>query len=81
MIETLIKYLLKRLAGITPQQWAAALLWVLNASRQYRDEPGTTKRERVIAILQKQFPDMTSGNLLTLVQVAWAWLNSTGKLK
>jgi hypothetical protein len=80
MTEWLIKRVLAKLAGVTAQQWSAALLWVLNAARQYRDEPGATKRERVIAILHKQFPDLTSGHLLTLVQVAWAWLNYQKKL-
>jgi hypothetical protein len=80
MIEFLVKRVLAYLAGVTPQQWAAATLWVLNASRQFKDEPGATKREKVISILQKQFPEMKGGDLLTLTQTAWAWLTKTGKI-
>jgi hypothetical protein len=37
MIETLIKYILRKLAAVTPQQWAAALLWVLNTARACKE--------------------------------------------
>lgn len=80
MKEYLIKHILGWLAGVTAKQWSAALLWVINTARSYKDEAGATKRERVIAILKKQFPDLSSGNVTTLVQLAWAWLNKTGKL-
>ena len=79
MIEFLIKTVLKRLAGITPQQWAAALLWVLNTSRNYRDEPGATKKERVVSVLKKQYPSLDGWTLDTLIQVAFAWLRKEGK--
>lgn len=80
MIELILKRLLAYLAGVTAQQWSAALLWVINTARTYKDEAGATKRERVIAILKKQFPDLSSGNVTTLVQLAWAWLNKAGKI-
>jgi len=80
MIELILKRLLAYLAGITNQQWSAALLWVLNTARAFKDEAGATKRERVIALLKKQFPEMSTGDLTTLVQLAWAWLTKTGKL-
>jgi hypothetical protein len=80
MIESLIKYILSKLAGITAQQWSSALLWVLNTARSYKDEDGATKRERVISVLKKQFPNMSNGNMLTLIQTAWAWLNFKKKI-
>jgi hypothetical protein len=80
MIELLLRRLLAYLAGITAKQWSAALLWVLNTARTYKNEEGETKRERVIAVLKGQFPDMSDGDLLTLVQLAWAWLVKTKKL-
>jgi len=80
MKEFIIKRVLAWLAGVTAKQWAAALLWVLNTARQYRDDSGATKRERVVSVLKKQFPEMDGGDILTLVQNAWAWLNKTGKL-
>jgi hypothetical protein len=79
MIQTLIKFLLSKLAGITAQQWSAALLWVINTARTYKDEPGATKKERVLSVLKKQFPDLDGWKLDTLIQVAFAWLRKEGK--
>lgn len=79
MIQTLIKFLLSKLAGITAQQWSAALLWVINTARTYKDEPGATKKERVVGVLKKQFPDLDGWKLDTLIQVAFAWLRKEGK--
>ena len=79
MIETLIKYLLKRLAGITAQQWSAALLWVLNTARQYQDEPGASKKERVLKVLKSQFPELDGWKLDTLIQFALAFLRHQKK--
>ena len=79
MIQTLLKYLLSKLAGITAQQWSAALLWVLNASRQFKEESGASKKERVLAILKKQFPDMENWKLDTLIQFALLFLRHQNK--
>ena len=79
MIQSLLKFLLSKLAGITAQQWSAALLWVLNTARTYKDEPGTSKRERVIAVLKKQFPDLENWKLDTLIQFALAFLRYQNK--
>jgi hypothetical protein len=79
MIQTLIKFLLSKLAGITAQQWSAALLWIINTARTYKDETGATKKERVVGVLKKQFPDLAGWKLDTLIQVAFAWLRKEGK--
>jgi hypothetical protein len=79
MIQSLIKFLLAKLAGITAKQWSAALLWVLNTARAYQHEPGTSKKERVVKVLKGQFPELASWQLDTLIQVALAWLRREGK--
>jgi hypothetical protein len=79
MIQSLIKFLLARLAGITAQQWAAAVLWVLNTARSYQNESGPSKRARVIVVLKRQFPELDGWRLDTLIQFAFAWLRKEGK--
>jgi hypothetical protein len=79
MIEALIKFILRKLAGITAQQWSAALLWVLNTAREYRTATGTTKKERVLTVLKKQFPTLPDWKLDTLIQVAFAFLRHRKK--
>jgi hypothetical protein len=80
MKELIIKRILSWLAGVTQQQWSSALLWVLNTARTYSNESGATKRERVLKVLKSQFPELSDGNLLTLIQIAWAWLSKTKKI-
>ena len=79
MIQTLIKFIVARLAGITALQWSAALLWVLNTARAYKDSSGSDKKERVLTVLKKQFPELANWQLDTLIQVALAWLRKEGK--
>lgn len=79
MIQTLIKYLLARLAGITAKQWTVALFWVLNTAQAYKDSSGTDKKERVLNVLKKQFPELAGWQLDTLIQVALAWLRKEGE--
>jgi hypothetical protein len=83
MIQSLIKFLLARLAGITAQQWNAAILWVLNTARAYKDSSGSDKKERVLTVLKKQFPELDTESdrwkLDTLIQFAFAWLRKEGK--
>jgi hypothetical protein len=74
MIEALVKYILAKLAGLTAQQWGAAVLWVLNTARAYGNEPGATKKERVVKVLKAQFPDLSNFQLDTLIQTALAFL-------
>lgn len=74
MIQTLIKYLLSKLAGITAEQWSAALLWVINTARTFKDEPGASKKERVVGVLKRQFPHLENWKIDTVIQFAYAFL-------
>ena len=73
-MQTLIRWILSKLAGITAQQWAAAVQWVIIAARDMREAKGDEKRVRVVETLSKTWPELSgwTGNLLVELVVAWA---------
>ena len=78
-MQTLVKFLLARLAGITAQQWASALQWVIYAAREMRDAKGYEKRIKVVETLSSSWPTLSgwAGNLL--VELALAVARREGK--
>ena len=73
-MQTLIRWILSKLAGITAQQWASAVQWVIIAARDMREAKGDEKRVRVVETLSKTWPELSgwTGNLLVELAVAWA---------
>ena len=78
-MQTLIRWILSKLAGITAQQWAAALQWVIIAAREMQGKSGAEKRQKVADTLTKTWPHLSGwvGNLL--IEVALAWARREGK--
>jgi hypothetical protein len=73
MIETLIKFLLARLAGITARQWAAAIQWVIIAGQEPTFKTGGERREAVLLRLRNLWPELGAVALNLLIETAVAF--------
>jgi hypothetical protein len=72
-MNTIIKFLLSRLAGITARQWATALHWVTMAARDAMLKTGSNRREAVSKMILSLWPDMKAWALNLLIETAVAY--------
>ena len=76
MIQTIIKFILSRLAGITPRQWAVAVLYVTQVAKSESLKDGKERREAVVKSLKKQWPEIKDSVVNLLIEVAVAFTRS-----
>jgi hypothetical protein len=74
MIKILIQKILGWLAGITAEQWQAALSFVMAAHRDTRGRTGEEKRDWVLARLRLAYPDLGGSALNMLLELAVGWV-------
>lgn len=67
---TLIKYLLRWLAGISATQWTVAIQAVIAAAKAFQES--SSKKEWVTGLLKNEGVQGWASNLLTEVAVAYA---------
>lgn len=67
---TLLKYLLKWLAGISAEQWTIAIQAVIDASKSFKESPD--KKAWVVSLLRSEGVQGWASNMLTEVAVAYA---------
>jgi hypothetical protein len=79
MIQSLIKFILARLAGITPRQWATALQWVTMASKDFMLKTGENRKAAVTKMLNDHWPEMRGFALNLLIETAVAYQRSQAK--
>lgn len=74
MIQTIIRFILAKLAGITAQQWTKAVEWVVHVAATMRDSSGAEKKKRVLESLSTTWPELSkfAGNLLVEMALAFA---------
>ena len=76
MIQTLIKFVLSRLAGMTPRQWAVAVMYVTQVAKSDFFKSGKERREAVVTSLKAQWTDIKDPACNLLVEVALAFTRS-----
>jgi hypothetical protein len=72
MIQTLIKYVLGKLAGITARQWAVALHYVVMVAN-HGPESGADKKAAVEKAVRKLWPEIQTFALNLLIETALAF--------
>jgi hypothetical protein len=77
MKEFLIKRLLAWLAGITAEQWSAALHWVGMAARDVVLKDGANRKDAVIKMLKSLWPELQGWVLNLLIETAVAFQRKT----
>jgi hypothetical protein len=73
MIQSLIKYILGKLAGITARQWAVALNYVMEAAKNDRFKSGDERKAAVTNAIKSLWPDIQSFALNLLIETAVAF--------
>jgi hypothetical protein len=73
MIQTIIKFILSRLAGVTPRQWSVAVFYVTQVAKSDAFNSGKERKEAVINSLKKQWPEIKDSVVNLLIEVAVAF--------
>jgi hypothetical protein len=76
MIQSLIKFVLGKLAGITARQWATALHWVGMAAKDAMLKSGANRKEAVVKMIKSLWPDLQGWAVNLLIETAVAYQRS-----
>jgi len=76
MIQTIIKFILSRLAGVTPRQWAVAVLYVTQVAKSDYFKDGKERKDAVVKSMKKQWPEIKDSVINLLIEVAVAFTRS-----
>lgn len=81
MKEWMIKHVLAWLAGITSGQWDAALEAVRVAALLLSKQSGEERKRYVMDTLRLSWPDLRSGVMNLLIEIAYHFAKKRGYLK
>jgi hypothetical protein len=73
MIQSLIKFVLSKLAGITARQWAVALHYVIEVTKSDRFKSGAERKAAVTNNIKSLWPEIQSFALNLLIETAVAF--------
>jgi hypothetical protein len=76
MIQSIIKFVLSRLAGVTPRQWAVAVFYVTQVAKSDYFKNGKERRDAVVKSIKKQWPEIQDSVVNLLIEVALAFTRS-----
>jgi hypothetical protein len=73
MIQSIIKYLLGKLAGITSRQWATALFYVVEVAKNKSLTTGSERKTAVTNAIKSLWPEISTMAVNLLIEVAVAF--------